>query len=477
MSAIRFRGPVLPDGEPRDVYVVDGQVTFEPIASAEHIAEGWIVPGLVDAHCHVGLDQHGAVDEETQEEQAVTDRDAGALLLRDCGSAGDTAWIHDRDDLPRLIRAGRHLARTKRYIRDYAHEVEPAELPAYVAQEAKRGDGWVKLVGDWIERDVGRPRAVVPGRDLRRGDPGRSRPRRQGHRALLRRGGPARSDRGGIDCIEHGTGLSTDLIDAMVKRGTALVPTVMQPNLFPQYADAAGEKFPAYAAHMRDLHGRRQETIMAAHEAGVPMYAGTDAGGVLPHGLIADEVLGLADYDFSARDALGAASWRAREWLGWNATLGRARPRTSWSTTATRSRTCRCSARRPGSCSAAGWSAETRSPGGPAHATLTHEHHRCLPSPGRADQGRPARVPRPGQRRPRAGWPSWPSAGIHDPATMPFYFPWTDAPIDQLARNTAQYHSYQGGLLSGEVGSQPRRLARRRVPRHPGRRHQTGTSW
>ena len=30
--------------------------------------------------------------------------------------------------------------------------------------------------------------------------------------------------------------------------------------------------------------------------------------------------------------------------------------------------------------------------------------------------------------------------GIHDPTTMPFYFPWTDAPIDQLGRNTAQYH-------------------------------------
>jgi RimJ/RimL family protein N-acetyltransferase len=30
--------------------------------------------------------------------------------------------------------------------------------------------------------------------------------------------------------------------------------------------------------------------------------------------------------------------------------------------------------------------------------------------------------------------------GIHDPATMPFYQPWTEAPADQLARNTAQYH-------------------------------------
>jgi RimJ/RimL family protein N-acetyltransferase len=30
--------------------------------------------------------------------------------------------------------------------------------------------------------------------------------------------------------------------------------------------------------------------------------------------------------------------------------------------------------------------------------------------------------------------------GIHDPGAMPFFFPWTDAPPDQLARNTAAYH-------------------------------------
>lgn len=30
--------------------------------------------------------------------------------------------------------------------------------------------------------------------------------------------------------------------------------------------------------------------------------------------------------------------------------------------------------------------------------------------------------------------------GIHDPGEMPFYFPWTDAPREELARNTAAYH-------------------------------------
>src|SRR3954470_14810119 len=105
--ALRFRGPVLPDGEVRDLNVVDGVVTYEKVAGAETVAEGWIVPGLVDAHCHVGLDEKGAVPEDVQERQALTDRDSGALLLRDCGSAADTSWMHARDDLPRLIRAGR----------------------------------------------------------------------------------------------------------------------------------------------------------------------------------------------------------------------------------------------------------------------------------------------------------------------------------------------------------------------------------
>jgi imidazolonepropionase-like amidohydrolase len=120
----------------------------------------------------------------------------------------------------------------------------------------------------------------------------------------------------GIDCIEHGTGLSVDLVEQMAAQGTALVPTLKNLENFPKYAAAGEAKFPAYATRMRALHARRRETIGAAYEAGVAIYAGTDAGGVLPHGLIAEEVQLLADYGMTPDDALGAASWRAREWLG-----------------------------------------------------------------------------------------------------------------------------------------------------------------
>ncbi|WP_203335292.1 amidohydrolase family protein [Nocardioides limicola] len=316
MTALRFTGPVLPHGQTRDLYVVDGRISYEKPLGAETAGAGWIVPGLVDAHCHLGLDDDGAVDEQTTEAQAVADRDGGALLIRDCGSAADTGWIHEREDLPRLIRAGRHIARTKRYIRNYAHEVEPDGLVDQVITEAGRGDGWVKLVGDWISRDDGDLRPSFPAETFAAAIEAA-----HAHGAKVTAhcfGGQVLPGllAAGIDCIEHGTGLSVDLIEQMAAAGTALVPTVMQLEKFPGYAEAGAEKFPAYAATMTDLFDRRRETLMTAYEAGVPMYAGSDGGGVARHGNLAGEVLAMAGLGMPADYALGAASWRARAWLG-----------------------------------------------------------------------------------------------------------------------------------------------------------------
>ena len=326
MTALRFRGPVLPDGEARTLYVVDGRITYQRTSGADTEAEGWIVPGLVDAHCHIGLDDDGPISDEESEAQALQDRDAGALLIRDCGSAADTSWMHDRDDLPRLIRAGRHIARTRRYIRNYAHEIEPEQLTECVAREARRGDGWVKLVGDWISREEGDLAPSFPPEAFAAAI---ATAHEHGARVTAHCFGEAVLPgliEAGIDCIEHGTGLSQDLIDAMVERRIVLVPTVMQIDKFPQYVEAAGTKFPKYGAHMTDLHARQRATIMAAYDAGVPLFAGSDGGGISRHGNIAGEVLAMAGLGLPPEYALGAASWRAREWLGWNAGLDEGAP-------------------------------------------------------------------------------------------------------------------------------------------------------
>ena len=120
----------------------------------------------------------------------------------------------------------------------------------------------------------------------------------------------------GIDCIEHATGLQEDSIDTFAAQGIAIVPTLVNIAQFPDLAAPAAEKFPGYHRHMLDLHERRHATIGAAHEAGVPIYVGTDAGGSLPHGLVGAEMVELTKAGLSNHEVISAATWGAREWLG-----------------------------------------------------------------------------------------------------------------------------------------------------------------
>lgn len=306
------------EGVRDELWVVDGRISYDRPARARDIrtVEGWALPGLVDAHCHVGLGPQGPVDRDVAERQALTDRDAGTLLIRDAGSPSDTRWADDREDLPKIIRAGRHIARTRRYLRGYAHEIEPDDLVAYVAREARRGDGWVKLVGDWIDRDLGDlapswPREAVEAAIA------------EAHRLGARVTAHCFAEsslrdlvESGIDCVEHATGLTEDLIPLFAERGVAIVPTLVNIATFPRLAEGGEQRFPRWAAHMRRLHERRYDTVRSAYEAGIPVFVGTDAGGSLPHGLVAAEVAELVTAGIPPLDALAATTWAARDWLG-----------------------------------------------------------------------------------------------------------------------------------------------------------------
>ncbi|HWJ82804.1 MAG TPA: amidohydrolase family protein [Nocardioides sp.] len=326
MSALRFSGPVLPDGEPRELYVVGGHVTYERPLGAETAGKGWIVPGLVDAHNHLGLEDGGAVPDDEIERQALADRANGVLLTRDCGSPADTRWVQDREDLPRLIRCGRHVARTKRYLRNYGVEVEPDQLAGTVAEQAEDGDGWVKLVGDWISRDEGDLTPSFPADAVTAAI---TTAHEHGAKVTAHCFGPDSLGpliEAGIDCIEHGTGLGPDHIEQLVARGIAVVPTVLQTDKFPEYVDAARDKFPAYAERMETLHRGRRDVLMAAYEAGVDLYVGSDGGGSSRHGVLHEEIEAMVAMGLPASYVLGAASWRARSWLGWNAGLDEGDP-------------------------------------------------------------------------------------------------------------------------------------------------------
>lgn len=317
-SIIEFSGPVLTaaDQERRGLWAVDGLLTFNrPAAAPDRVLDGWVIPGLVDAHCHIGLGPGGDVPEDVAEQQALTDRDAGTLLVRDAGAVHNTRWLQQRKELPRLIRSGRHIARTRRYLRGFAVEVEPEDLVEAVRKQARAGDGWVKLVGDWIDRDAGVLAASFPARHVK--DAVRA-AHDEGARVTAHCFAEDTLDDmldAGIDCIEHGTGLLPRHLPRFVEQGVPIVPTLINIATFSAIAAQAEAKFPRYAEQMLALWERRAERILEAYEAGVAIYAGTDAGSVIKHGRIADEVEALHAAGIPAGAALDAATWAARDWL------------------------------------------------------------------------------------------------------------------------------------------------------------------
>lgn len=321
MSApLHVRGVVLPDDETRDLWLVGDRISLEPVPGAVTVADsGFVLPGLVDAHCHIGMRPGGGAVESTDEAKSLVlvDRAAGVLAIRDTGSPYPIGSLDDDPDVPRLARAGRHVAAPKRYLRDIGAEVGPEEVPAEVARQAGAGNGWVKLVGDWISREEGDlapswPVTVLAGAIA------------AAHAAGVRVAAHVFGEesvaalvRAGVDSVEHGTGLSPDDIAEMAGRGTALVPTMINIDTFGDIAGQAEPKFPRYAAHMRTLQRRFASVVADAYAAGVPIYVGSDAGGGIAHGLAAREMLLLHERaGLSTVDVLRAGSWGAREWLG-----------------------------------------------------------------------------------------------------------------------------------------------------------------
>ncbi|GAA4741512.1 amidohydrolase family protein [Gordonia alkaliphila] len=315
--AEHYRGQDPFTGEALELWVADGVLSTEPVAGATTVsADGWLVPGLVDAHNHVGIAPGLGVTIERARGYAYADAKAGALLIREVGSPVDTHPLDDDPLCPRFLRAGKHIARPKRYLRDYGVELDdPDQLADEVRRQAAAGDGWVKLVGDWIDRDAGDLAPLWTRAQL---DAAVAAAHEAGARITAHVFGyDALGDiiAAGFDSIEHGTGLTPDLIDEMAARKIGLVPTLIQVENFPGIADGA-DRFPTYQANMRKLYANSGEVYAAAREAGVAIYAGTDAGGFVEHGRIVDEVEALTGIGLSPLQALAAASTDARTWLG-----------------------------------------------------------------------------------------------------------------------------------------------------------------
>ena len=307
MSVLRVRGFALPDGEPVDLYADGDRWTTEPVAGAELVAEGWLLPGLVDAHTHPGAAKPGdPLDERLLRKDLRRHVAAGVTMIRSPGLAGDPpGWFGRDEDVPRAVHAGPWIAQHGQFFDGWGRRADHAELPALAAAQAA-ATGWAKLIGDW--RHSGEPipvevlSAVVAAVHAAGG--------RVAIHSQQADGGAA-AVAAGVDSLEHGMGLDPALLAQMAVQGTALTPTltVITASLKVVRArpDSAAKDWYIGGA---SVHAKLSA---AAAEAGVTILAGTDSR---PHGKIADEIRALAAAGVRPHDALAAGSWAARAYLG-----------------------------------------------------------------------------------------------------------------------------------------------------------------
>ena len=162
MSVLRVRGYALPEGEPVDLYANGDRWATEPVAAADLVAEGWLLPGLVDVHTHPGARDPGQpLDEGLLREDLREHVAAGVTMIRSPGLDGDPpVWFGQDPDVPRAVHAGPWIAQHGQFFDGWGRRATHAELPALAAAQAAR-TGWVKVIGDWMPGDEPIPADVL----------------------------------------------------------------------------------------------------------------------------------------------------------------------------------------------------------------------------------------------------------------------------------------------------------------------------
>ncbi len=309
----RLRGAVLPDGEERELFVDGDRISFDSVPGAVTIVDaGWLVPGLVDVHTHMGSGQPAdPLDEELLRRHVEAQRDAGVTLLRSPGASGFyPPWLAADRALPRVQSAGPWLAAEGGFFEGAGRQVPPEDLPT-AAEEHARRTGWCKVILDWSRdvRGVRRYEPTVPAHVL--GEVV-ERVHAMGGRVAAHSQHPEGGSAAvavGVDSLEHGMHLPLELLDHMGASGTALVPTLMA---FEQVAQERDLSQPS-GRFLKEGTDRHPALIRAAADAGVTILAGTDTP---PFGNVAAEVAALVAAGVSPLVAVGAASWTARAFLG-----------------------------------------------------------------------------------------------------------------------------------------------------------------
>jgi imidazolonepropionase-like amidohydrolase len=341
MVVVRGATVVDADGtREADVALADGRIdrVAEPgsIEADDGLrVEGYLAPGLVDAHVHVSMDGRPDPGESHAEsdytiayraadhlEDAVR---AGVTTVRDLGSRESLAVdagqaVEDGTLLgPRVLAAGQAITMTGGHGNEFGREADgTAEVRKAAREQLKRGADVLKCMatgGVLTEGAVtGAPElteaeiAAMVGVADAKGVPTAA----HAHGAA----GIKNAARAGISSVEHGTFMDREAAELLATHDTYWVPTLKA--LYGIVDNGVDSGIPDWAVQKGEEAGEAiADAFEYAIDAGVPIAMGTDAGTPFNyHRDAAEELELMVDHGLEPRTAFEAATVNAADLLG-----------------------------------------------------------------------------------------------------------------------------------------------------------------
>jgi imidazolonepropionase-like amidohydrolase len=332
---------VLLDGE-RIVKVAEGTVPIPKDTRKIPLEGRTLLPGFIDCHVHLCLD--GSPDPVTllmAEPLPMTTLKAaqfarqtlmaGVTSVRDLG-AKDGIDLIIRDAIrsglipgPRMLASGRLICMTGGHGWQIGREADgPDEVMKAAREQIRSGADLVKFMATGGVMTPG----VEPGseqlteEELRAGIEEAHKAGRKTATHAMGTQGILNALRAGIDSIEHGVFLDEETISWLLKRDVPLVPTLSALYHIESKGVAAG--IPAFAVDKTlKLKSFHLESVRMAHEAGVRVAMGTDAGTPFnTHGQNLGELQRLVEVGYSPMEALESGTRVASQVLGQEKELG-----------------------------------------------------------------------------------------------------------------------------------------------------------